>query len=79
VAARLPNFVIVGAMKSGTTSLAQYLGAHPEAFMAAEKELYFFERSDLWERGVTVLHVLPARDRSHGERRARRAADRAAP
>jgi hypothetical protein len=52
MAARLPNFVIVGAMKSGTTSLAQYLGAHPQAYMVPAKELYFFERSDLWDRGV---------------------------
>ena len=49
---RLPNFLIVGAAKSGTTSLARYLGAHPDAFMAPEKELYFFERDHLWERGA---------------------------
>jgi Sulfotransferase domain len=49
---RLPNFVIVGAMKSGTTSLAQYIGAHPDGFVVPKKELYFFERSDLWEQGA---------------------------
>jgi hypothetical protein len=52
VPGRLPNYVIVGAMKSGTTSLAEYLGAHPQAYTVPQKELYFFERNDLWDQGV---------------------------
>lgn len=40
----LPNFIIIGAMKSGTTSLARYLGSHPEVFMATQKEVHFFDR-----------------------------------
>jgi hypothetical protein len=52
LAGRLPNFLIVGAMKSGTTSLARYLGAHPQAYLVPEKEVYFFERTDLWARGI---------------------------
>ena len=28
-AARLPNFIVIGAMKSGTTSLFHYLQSHP--------------------------------------------------
>lgn len=40
---RLPNFLIVGAAKSGTTSLAHYLRPHPQVFMAAAKELHFFD------------------------------------
>jgi hypothetical protein len=39
---RLPDFVLIGAMRSGSTALARYLGAHPQVFMAAEKELHFF-------------------------------------
>lgn len=42
VAGRLPNFLIVGAMKSGTTSLRAYLDAHPEAFCA--REIHFFNK-----------------------------------
>lgn len=45
----LPNFVIIGAMKAGTTSLYQYLGTHPEIFMTSPKELSFFSFN--WERG----------------------------
>jgi len=36
-----PNFLIVGAPKSGTTSLAQYLGAHPDIFMAKGEPRFF--------------------------------------
>jgi len=45
---RKPNFFIVGAPRCGTTSLWTYLKGHPDVFMSAEKELYFFD-SDLWE------------------------------
>jgi hypothetical protein len=39
----LPNYLVIGAAKAGTTSLANYLAAHPEAFMTPEKELNFFD------------------------------------
>ena len=38
---RIPDFLIIGAMKSGTTSLAESLSQHPEIFMTEEKELHF--------------------------------------
>ncbi len=38
---RLPTFVILGAQKSGTTSLYHYLGQHPEVFMPEVKEPSF--------------------------------------
>jgi hypothetical protein len=37
-----PNFMIVGAPKSGTTSMYKYLRQHPEIFMPDEKEPHFF-------------------------------------
>lgn len=40
--ARLPDFLIIGAAKSGTTSLYYYLEQHPEIFMSANKEPSFF-------------------------------------
>lgn len=39
---RLPDFLIVGAAKSGTTSLHYYLKQHPQIFMPKVKELWFF-------------------------------------
>jgi hypothetical protein len=38
----LPNFVVIGAAKSGTTSLHRYLAAHPDVYMSQTKELNFF-------------------------------------
>ncbi|MFC1812830.1 sulfotransferase domain-containing protein, partial [Thermodesulfobacteriota bacterium] len=38
----MPNFLIVGAAKSGTTSLYSYLNQHPDIFMPKWKELSFF-------------------------------------
>lgn len=37
-----PNFFIVGAPKSGTTSLDHYLRQHPDVFMPSRKDLPFF-------------------------------------
>ena len=37
-----PNFLIVGAARSGTTSLYEYLKQHPEVFMPRSKEPSFF-------------------------------------
>jgi hypothetical protein len=38
----LPNFLIIGAAKSGTTSLHEYLGQHPQIYMSPLKETNFF-------------------------------------
>ncbi|MEI6259042.1 MAG: sulfotransferase [Deltaproteobacteria bacterium] len=38
----MPNFLIIGAMKAGTTSIYKYLQAHPQIFMSHIKEPYFF-------------------------------------
>lgn len=39
----LPNFLVVGAMRSGTTSLIRYLRSHPQVFLAPHKELHYFD------------------------------------
>ncbi len=38
----MPNFLIVGAMKCGTTALYYYLEQHPQIFMSPVKEPNFF-------------------------------------
>jgi len=43
-----PNFFIPGAPKCGTTSLAQWLGEHPNIFIPALKEPRFFS-TDLFQ------------------------------
>jgi len=39
---RLPNLLIIGAMKCGTTSLHAYLNQHPEVFMSDPKEIHYY-------------------------------------
>jgi hypothetical protein len=46
----LPNLVIIGAAKAGTTALHRYLAEHPEVFMSNQKELQYFQRDDWRER-----------------------------
>jgi hypothetical protein len=38
----MPNFLIIGAMKSGTTALYYYLAQHPQVYMSPVKEPDFF-------------------------------------
>lgn len=51
---RWPDFLIVGAMRSGSTSLTRYLNDHPEIFMATPKEVGYFlhnyDRGEDWYR-----------------------------
>lgn len=42
VKGRLPDFIVIGAAKAGTSSLDLYLGLHPEIYMARPKEPRFF-------------------------------------
>lgn len=39
---KLPNFIIIGAGKCGTTSLHNYLNQHPDIYLCPQKETYFF-------------------------------------
>jgi hypothetical protein len=48
----LPNFLIIGAMKGGTTSLWHYLRSHPQVFMPQRKEPHFFSDAEVWSRGL---------------------------
>jgi len=41
-ARRLPDFLIIGAMKCGTTSLYRHLGKHPDIGLSKDKETDFF-------------------------------------
>ena len=55
----LPNLLIVGAAKCGTTSLHNYLKQHPDIFMSKHKEPHFLINSDIGEdrihKAITVL------------------------
>ena len=54
----LPDFVIIGAMKCGTSTLHAQLGAQPQFFMSEPKEPNFFSNDEIyaktedWYRGL---------------------------
>lgn len=58
---KLPDFLIIGAQRAGTTSLFHYLSQHPQIIPAIRKEIHFFdsgknpqvnnfEQGELWYR-----------------------------
>lgn len=48
----LPNFFVVGAQKSGTTSLHHYLICHPDIYLPEGKETKFFADDSRFARGL---------------------------
>lgn len=54
----LPNFLLIGGMKCGTTSLANQMGSHPEIFISPVKEPHFFAMDDVWGRGLGWYEAL---------------------
>lgn len=60
----LPDFLIIGSPKCGTTSLHYYLDDHPEIFMPKQKELHYFTAEKLLslnngsgDKSVNQFHV----------------------
>lgn len=49
---RLPTFLLIGAMKAGTTSLYHYLQAHPQVATPKYKAPEFFVAEANWHRGI---------------------------
>jgi len=47
----LPNFLIIGAQKSGTSWLAHNLRQHPDVFMP-EREIHFFDKDYNFKKGI---------------------------
>ena len=48
----LPDFIIIGAQRAGSTSLFNYLAQHPDISPAWRKEIHFFDKSN-YSRGLT--------------------------
>lgn len=55
----LPNFLIIGAAKSGTTALYTYIKQHPEVFMSTPKELRFFSYSGPYPENLSKEYIHP--------------------
>jgi hypothetical protein len=52
---RLPDLLVIGAQRGGTSSLYRYLGRHPDVVPSVRKETEYFsrryDRGELWYRG----------------------------
>ncbi len=49
---RLPDFIIIGAMKCATSTLHEQLAQQPGIVMSTPKEPYFFSNDEVWQRGM---------------------------
>lgn len=52
----LPDFIVIGAMKAGTTTLYEHLRHHEEIGMSAAKETDFFVKELNWAKGLAWYH-----------------------
>jgi len=64
---RAPNFIVVGAAKSGTTSLFHYLNQHPDVFIPDKKECRFFSQMPGGFKGPGDEHVNETIIRTYSE------------
>lgn len=50
----LPDFLVIGAARSGTTSLYHYLKSHPQVYLPAKKhpEPHFFLKNEEYKKGI---------------------------
>lgn len=48
---RKPDFIIIGAMKSATSTLHEQLAIQPDFFMSTPKEPYYFSDDEVFSRG----------------------------
>ncbi len=57
----MPNFLIIGAAKAGTTALYRYLNEHPQIYMSPKKEPQFFalegEKADFQGPGDGIKYT----------------------
>lgn len=70
---KLPNFIIIGAPKCGTTALYHNLNLHPDIYMARMNnwpyiEIYFFNKRASWNRGIEWYKNLFPDDKICGEK-----------
>jgi len=63
------DFMIIGASKCGTTTLAKYLELHPEIAFSSVKEPHFFSRYPDWEKHISLYEHFfsPATNKIYGE------------
>ncbi len=62
------DFIILGAMKCGTSSLATILSLHPDISFSKPKEPHFFSRTNNWKQNLNEYHsYFPKKGIIYGE------------
>ena len=65
----LPDFVVIGAMRGGTTQFYMLLTKHPNIKRAASKELHYFDDPERFSRGIEwYKRCFPAPGRRNGHK-----------
>ncbi len=54
---RKPNFIIIGAQKSGTTWLWEKAKQHPDIFVPQQKELHFFNKGIINDERFETIYI----------------------
>lgn len=54
----LPNFIIPGGIRCGTSWMAHNLALHPQIYMPRKKEAHFFDRYSRYEEGIAYYRSL---------------------
>lgn len=49
---RLPDFIVIGAQKSGTTALFKFLSEHPKIYLPPQKEVQYFSNDNFYSKGI---------------------------
>jgi hypothetical protein len=63
-----PDFLIIGAQKSGTTWLDRNLRLHPDLWLPPEKELHFFDFPPWmpWRSAMRAVSSMPSLTQCRG-------------
>jgi hypothetical protein len=65
----LPDFVVIGAMRCGTSKFYDLLTQHPNVERAATKEVHYFDRSKRFAKGIEwYRQCFPLQKRNDGRR-----------
>lgn len=63
----LPDYMCIGGQKCGTTWLFRNCRAHPDIFVAREKEVHYFDQNFHWSLGAYAARFLEGKGRIKGE------------
>ena len=55
---RTIDFMIVGAQKSGTTTIYDWLAQHPQVYVPRTKEVHYFVNDEFYSQGDNYLNPL---------------------